>query len=302
MKIKTDVLKESQPDPYVFCDGGRLYMYVTAYEGVECYSSPSPRGVFRYEGIVFSVPGGHKYWAPCVIKTGGKYYMYVSCSQNGNFQFLRVASADNPLGPFENRRVLYDRFSIDAHAVETESGLFLFYAENNTGCEKEGTRVFVDKLSDPLTPMNIRREVIKPEFPEEVTGRGEDGTPSWYTIEGPFWFSRDGIQYLMYSSGSFTDNTYFVGYCSAESRETDLTKVDFIKRTGTGENFAPVIFRGGNEEGTGHNSVILYEGEYYAFYHGRDAGAPPSEHDTRTARFCRLIFGDGEKLSAEQAE
>ena len=48
------------------------------------------------------------------------------------------------------------------------------------------------------------------------------------------------------------------------------------------------------EEGVGHNSVIFYENEYYAVYHGRDLGEDPSmESDRRTARICRLKFRDG---------
>ena len=30
MKLKFDVVGKHQPDPYIFEDGGRLYLYVTA--------------------------------------------------------------------------------------------------------------------------------------------------------------------------------------------------------------------------------------------------------------------------------
>ena len=49
------------------------------------------------------------------------------------------------------------------------------------------------------------------------------------------------------------------------------------------------------EEGTGHHSVIKYDGQYYAIYHGRDY---KTETDTdyverRTARICKLHVKDG---------
>ena len=34
MKLQFDVKNRTQPDPYVFEDGGRFYMFVTALDGV----------------------------------------------------------------------------------------------------------------------------------------------------------------------------------------------------------------------------------------------------------------------------
>ena len=60
------------------------------------------------------------------------------------------------------------------------------------------------------------------------------------------------------------------------------------------ELIKPLISKNGYEEGTGHNSVIKVDGEYYAVYHGRDL--TPDERiqgDKRTARICKLIVKDG---------
>ena len=48
------------------------------------------------------------------------------------------------------------------------------------------------------------------------------------------------------------------------------------------------------EEGTGHNSVIKENGEWYAVYHGRDA-IPDTrfDGDKRTARICKLDIKEG---------
>lgn len=90
-------------------------------------------------------------------------------------------------------------------------------------------------------------------------------------------------------------------YAVAKTDETDLTKIKFKKYPS--ENvYAPLIARNDFEEGTGHNSVIKYKGEYYVVYHGRDKGVTEADgEDNRTARICKLIV-DKEKLTAIRKE
>lgn len=182
------------------------------------------------------------FWAPSVIKLDDTYYIYVSCISNGDFQFMHVAEAKSPLGPFKNEKKLYNRFSIDSHMVKTEVGLFLWFAQNNTACEKQGTRIFIDKFKDPYTPENNPTEVVVPTFPEEKFTPNCTKERDWYTIEGPFWFKEGKWQYLMYSGGCFQDDTYHIGYCVAESNESDLKKVNFKKVTKNGA-FNPIIIK-----------------------------------------------------------
>ena len=295
MKLKLNVNGKTQPDPFIFSAEGKLYLYVTASDGVEAYSADELFGEWKYEGIVTAFKSGHNFWAPSVIEYEGKYYMYVSCDDDGIFQHMRVASSDSPLGPFTNDKILYDRFSIDSHVVKTDEGLYLWYAEDNLSGEKIGTRVFLDKLSDPYTVMNISKEVVCPSFDEEIFQRNRQGDGrNWYTIEGPFWFCEGEWQYLMYSGGCFMNDTYHVGYCAAKTSEQDLLKVDYIKHSDNGK-FDPVLIKNDFEEGTGHHSVIKYKGEYYAIYHARDVKDKKDGKysEERTARICRLKVKDG---------
>lgn len=286
----------AQPDPFVFRDGGRFYLYVTADDGVEAYSSDLLAGPWHYEGIVASVPGGRYYWAPCIIRYRSKYYIYVSCEADGLFEPLHVLTGDTPLGPFGEPVRLFDRFTIDAHVVETPAGLFLWYAEDNRKAEngRIGTRIYVDRLLDPVTPARQPKEAVIPTMDEEIFRRNRFGDGlDWHTIEGAFWFREGGYQYLMYSGACFENETYHIGYTSARSGEDDLTKVDFVKHTDNGR-FAPLLIRNGFEEGVGHNSVIKLDGEYYMIYHGRDyTNGEREPGDRRTARICRLHVKDG---------
>jgi hypothetical protein len=93
----------------------------------------------------------------------------------------------------------------------------------------------------------------------------------------------------MYSGGCYQNDTYHIGYAIAKTEETDLTKITFEKVTGKNGSFDPVLFQTEEEEGVGHHSVIKWQGDYYAIYHGRDR----IDGAFRTARVCRLIVKDG---------
>ncbi|MBO4979377.1 MAG: family 43 glycosylhydrolase [Clostridia bacterium] len=295
MKLKFDVFGKTQPDPFIFEDGDKLYLYASGVgdaKGVEVYSANDLFGIWHYEGLaVADTPKQRQYWAPSVIKHEGKYYMYVSFMEGKNFQFMHVLTADSPLGPFGNPVRLYDRFSIDSHAVRTDEGLFLWYAENNTASERIGTRVYVDKLLDPVTPAGICREVLVPTVDQEIFTPLWREDNKWHTLEGPFWFREGDWQYVMYSGGCYQDDTYHIGYAAAKTDEQDLTRIDFIKHTKNGV-FDPVMIKNAWEEGTGHHSVIKYRGEYYAVYHARDYGLQHLR-EARTARVCKLHVADG---------
>lgn len=303
MKLQFDVTGKHQPDPFIFEDGGRLYLYVTAKAGVEAYSADDLFGVWHYEGVVAFFEGRYDYWAPSVFKHNNRYYIYVSCSTDEEFQYMHAAVSSSPLGPFENEVCFYRRFSIDSHVVETEGGLFLWYAEDNTACDRVGTRIFVDKLLDPMTPANNPKEVIVPSMDEEIFKRNRFGDGrDWHTVEGAFWFKEGDWQYVMYSAGCYDNDSYHIGYAAACSEETDLTCVDFIKHTANGA-FDPVLIKNDFEEGTGHHSVIKYKGQYYAIYHGRDPikDERGEFEEARTARVCKLHVRDG-LITAERYE
>jgi len=296
MKLKFDVhgQNKSQPDPFIFEDNGKFYLYVTAYAGVEAYSADAIEGEWKYEGIVLTIEGKTGYWAPCIIRYQDSYYIYTSCTEGEKFEYLHVARSDNPLGPFTDAKCLFDRFTIDAHVVENEAGMFLFYAEDNRAPERFGTRIFLDKLTDPFTPAGLRKEILVPTRDEEIFQRNREGDGrDWHTLEGPFWLCEGGYQYVMYSGGCFLNDTYHIGYAFAKYVDADLTNAEFEKAGAYGK-FMPVLVKNAEEEGTGHHSVLKYKGEYYCIYHGRDMedGSPMTD-ERRTARICRLEVKDG---------
>ena len=296
MKLNFDIQNKTQPDPFIFENSGKFYLYVTANDGVEAYSSDTPFGLWHYEGIVFSVDGRNGYWAPSIIKIGDWFYLYVSCMDRRLIQCLFAARAKEPLGPFKEEKRLFDKFTIDSHVVETQAGLFLWYSSNMWAPEERenanriGTRIYVDRLINPYTPECKPSEAVFPTFDEEKYNQ-----KGWHTIEGAFWFEKDGWQYVMYSGGNYHNDTYHIGYSTAQTAEQDLTKITYVKHTNDG-SFAPLMSKNENEEGCGHNSVLKYNNEYYAVYHAReylDTPADDGSLERRTARICKMNVENG---------
>ena len=144
--------KEHQADPYIFFDNGRYYLYCTGGDGVHCYTSDR-LGDFEHVGVVCSQEEQCQYWAPCVTKCDGRFYMYYSSmpkiSDDVHTQCLKVAVSDSPTGPFVYQNDLAEPFSIDADIAISEGGRYLFYSVNDYDVERVGTKIVVDKMLSP---------------------------------------------------------------------------------------------------------------------------------------------------------
>ncbi len=295
-----------QPDPFMLEADGNFYVYCTSRNGVEAFKANALTGEYRDIGKVLVIDGKKDFWAPSVIKTQGKYYMYVSCinvdESDSHKQTMYVASSDSPEGPFENAKPIIAPFAIDSHVVENQSGLYIFYSTNDYDGERIGTYVCVDRMIDPEHVEGKPVPVVKPTLDEEIFRRNRFGDgKDWHTLEGAFYFREGNYHYLIYSGNCYQSPYYYLGYAVAKTSENDLTKVKF-KKYPSDNIYAPIIARNEFEEGTGHNSVIKYKGDYYAIYHGRDKGEiEKDDEDRRTARICKLIV-DGEKITAERKE
>lgn len=297
----------SQADPFIIRgNDGKFYIYVSGLNGVHAFVSDALDGEYKDIGTVFYVEGHKEYWAPSVIYTGGKYYMYVSFVKEGETdmheQTMHVAESDTPYGPFVSPTKLIAPFSIDSHVVETESGLYIFYSANDYEADRAGTYIAVDRMKDPRTVEGDPKVVVRATLDEEIFCRDRfKKGQHWHTLEGAFYFREDDTHYVIYSGNCYESEYYYLGYAVAHGNENDLTKLDF-KKYPDDNTYSPLISANSFEAGTGHNSVIKLNGEYYVIYHGRDI--PPDPRlgiDTRTARICRLKV-DGDKLTAIRYE
>jgi len=149
-------------------------------------------------------------------------------------------------------------------------------------------------MESPETVSGHPVAVLCPTLDEEIFCRDRFRVGQhWHTLEGACYFREGDTHYLIYSGNCYQNEKYFLGYAVAHGAENDLTKLTFRKYPNE-NTYQPLVAANDFEAGTGHNSVILVDGQYYLIYHGRDLVSDPRwVGDDRTARICRLsICGD----------
>lgn len=285
----------SQADPFILKADGRFYIYSTDGEGVNVYASDALTEGWQYKGKALSVAGQHQYWAPCVHRYDGKFYMYYSSfpveTDDVHEGRIKVAVSDRPEGPFAFVRDLCEPFSIDAEIAENETGLYMFYCVNDYEGARAGTHIVVDRMLSPTEPAGDPKPVVMPSIDEEIFQRDRfKKGQHWHTIEGASYFREKNRHYLLYSGNCYENPDYFVGLAVADGGD-DLTKLNF-KKYPSADVYAPLIRRNEFEEGTGHNSVIREGDTWYMVYHARDVGNR-MPYDTRTARIAEIVIENG---------
>ncbi len=224
---------------------------------------------------------GTDYWAPEVAFAEGRYWMYYSVGWADRSHHLRVASSDQPEGPFlDTGTALTDTFTcpfaIDASPFQDDDGKwYLFYARDFLGSAGDGSRTgtgaVVQRLrtmtaldGEPLTVVRARYDWQRFLSNRIMYGRRWD----WHTVEGPCVRKRHGKYWCLFSTGRWENETYGVDWAVSDS-------VD-----------GPWIFDGASDGarllstvpgqliGPGHNSVATGpDGETdFLVYHAWDSG------------------------------
>jgi beta-xylosidase len=247
------ILTEGNPaDPHVILVGGKYYLYATTHgRGYDVLVSDD---LVHWEskGSAFDDPRGGA-WAPDVfhnVRGDGKFYLYYTDSQENQGDELEgkqvgVAVAENPLGPFDDKRVLV-RGAIDGHLFQDDDGrMYLYYV-----VIVDGFRIMAQPMADPLTPEGEPVEVIHPTEPWE--------TAAGSVTEGPFMLKRDGVYYLMYSGSGADSPEYAIGYATAKSPMGPFEKFEGN----------PIVRQREGLFGPGHHCVIAGpDGNLWMVYH-----------------------------------
>ena len=199
---------------------------------------------------------GTDYWAPEVVQSDGRFWMYYSVGHGHAGHHLRVASADTALGPFTDLGVDLtpdERFAIDPHPFrDTDGSWYLYYARDVLEGERVGTSLAVAPMPTMDSLAAPAQQVLVPTADWQIFERQRSmygQVYDWHTLEGPTVREHDGSYYCVYSGGSFLGEGYGVAWARAEHPLGPWVEPE----NGSNRLLATVP---GHVRGPGHNSVV----------------------------------------------
>ena len=260
-------------DPEIHCFAGRYYVYPTgsrsfeSQASFECWSSGDLTD-WKNEGTILDfkdIPWSTNYaaWAPSCAEHQGRYFFYFSAGDGAG---IGVAVSDSPAGPFRDAighplvgYYPHGAQPIDAHCFTDDAdGRSYLYFGGHGVC-------VVGRLAPTMLA---------------IDRNWRDITPSPRYVEGPFMVKRQGLYYLMWSEGNWTDHTYLAAYGVGNSPWGPFEYAGNIL-----ENHPEVA------NGAGHHSVLKLPGtedEWVICYHRRPLDASSGHH--RVTCLERLVF------------
>ncbi|MBN2047599.1 MAG: glycoside hydrolase family 43 protein, partial [Anaerolineaceae bacterium] len=278
---RNPVYPHSCPDPFVIKYCGEYWCYFTGRQPDDrCFGILHSLDLVNWERLgsamdplppsTLPYPDLH-YWAPEVVYSNGKFYMYYSVGDEVNMQ-VRVAVADHPAGPFWDSgwRLTAEPFAIDPHVFVDEDGSrYLFYATDYLTHERVGTGTAFDRLITPYQTAGKPCPVTRARFDWQIYDphRTEKGGVCWHTLEGSFVLKHAGKYYQMFSGGNWQNDTYGVAY----GVTADLNQPAEWDQPCDGI-MEPQILRSLPRQGVigpGHNSVVRGPDNHtlYCVYH-----------------------------------
>lgn len=190
-------------------------------------------------------------WAPQCIARNGKFYLYVPIHGEG----VAVLVSDSPTGPFtdpigkrlvESNHVWQD---IDPTVAIDNKGQAWLYWGN--------PQLWYVKLNDDMISYDKSigdNGIVTVEMTPEAFGSkpGREGRPGTTYTEGPWFFQRKNLFYMMYAASGIPE---YIAYSTATSPQGPWTFKGFIM-----ERAPQLAF-------TNHAGIIDYKGNSYLFYH-----------------------------------
>lgn len=223
---------------------------------------------------------GDNFWAPEVAYCDGTFYLYYSVGHEDKNHQLRVATSNEPLGPYQDvgEPLLNPAscpFAIDPHPFCDDDGQwYLFYARDfldSDGGVRAGTALMVARL-EGMTKLAGEGNVVlraRCDWQRFLANRPMyGGMYDWHTLEGPCVRKYAGHYYCFYSGGRWETENYGVDYGVASSVMGPYSDA--------GNEAGPRVLRSVPDYvlGPGHNSIVSGSNTQTDFivYHAWDTG------------------------------
>ncbi len=185
-------------------------------------------------------------WAAQCIERNGKFYYYVTLNhKNGGGRAIGVAVADSPTGPFKDalgKPLVGPNWDyIDPTVFIDDDGQAWLMFGNPT--------CYYVKLNEDMT--SYSGSIGKFDMNKNTFGPSDKRASSYG--EGPWFYKRNGLYYLVYAAFYGSDGGESIGYSTAPSPTGPWTYGGQVMKT--------------HNCFTNHPGVVDYKGKSYFFYH-----------------------------------
>lgn len=181
-------------------------------------------------------------WAGQVIERGGKYYYYVPITAKTGGTAIGVAVADRPEGPYKDAigRPLCQGFGyIDPTVfIDNDGQAYLYWGNPD---------LHYVKLNKNMTSYSGKIETVN--LTPDGFGPAKKRSSSYE--EGPWFYRRGNLYYMIYSAGGIPEHIAY----STSSSPTGPWKYRGVIMPTEGRSF------------TNHAGVVDFKGKSYFFYH-----------------------------------
>lgn len=193
-------------------------------------------------------------WAPQCIGRNGKFYLYVPIHGEG----ISVLVSDSPTGPFSDpigkRLIDSDHIWQDIDptvSIDDKGQAWLFWGN---------PKLWYVRLNEDMVTYDQsvgQNGIVTVDMTPEAFGykEGRDGKPGTTYTEGPWFYKRNNLYYMVYAAAGIPE---VLAYSTAPSPEGPWTYRGVIM-----ERAPQLAF-------TNHAGIIDFQGNSYIFYHDQD--------------------------------
>jgi GH43 family beta-xylosidase len=267
---------ERAADPWVYKHTDGAYYFMTTAGGFSIWKSETLSGLATGERTVVwtpptTGPNTRDFWAPELHHIDGKWYIYYTATSKtpGDKSdplkrrtfVLENNSADPTQGRWTDRGQIYDPsndyWAIDGTVLEHNGELYFSWSGKPYDYQGGEQRLYIAKLSDPVTIGSSRVEISRPTYDWEKAGSPIN--------EAPQFLKRNGEIYVVYSASHCSTDDYKLGAVVASEDANLLDPASWTKHP------TPLFIK--SEEngvyGPGHNSFTTSPDgtEDYILYH-----------------------------------
>ena len=255
-------------DPAPMVHGGRLYVHTShdapgadwfVMDNLMTYSTTDLVNWTDHGPAMnsadFSWAKKNTLWASQVVERNGKFYAYVPIERaTGQGPAVGVGVSESPTGPFKDP---LGKPLITAGVWAGDIDPTVFIDDDGQAYMYWGNpQLYYVKLNEDM--ISVDGEIVRVPMTEESFGPRRGGPTEKYPTsyeEGPWFFKRNGLYYLIFSAGMLSEH------------------IAYSTSTGpTGPWEYQGIIMSHEERGaafTNHSGVVDYKGRSYFFYHNQ---------------------------------